>query len=77
MHLLSAVLLLIAGLLQPVIAAEAQMADAATATTDAADGKRAPNERSPALTGVRRPLYRLQKSDVLEHLHNAGAILIH
>jgi polysaccharide biosynthesis/export protein len=66
MKLLGAVLLLIAGLLQPVIAAEAQMADAATATTDTADGKRVPDERSPGLTGVRRPLYRLQKSDVIE-----------
>jgi polysaccharide export outer membrane protein len=63
-----AVLLSLAGFLfQPMITVQGQVAEAATAaTTDMADGKRSPNERSPALTGVRRPLYRLQKSDVVE-----------
>jgi polysaccharide export outer membrane protein len=68
MKQICAVSLLLAVLLaKPMIAVEAQVAEAATATmTDMADGKRSPNERSPALTGVRRPLYRFQKSDVVE-----------
>ncbi|SRR6266567_1229031 len=61
------VLLLLAGFWVQPAAAQAQVAEAAVATTtDMADGKRSPTERSPALTGVRRPLYRLQKSDVVE-----------
>jgi len=64
----TAALLLLAGLLhQLAYAAPAQSVEAAKATgTSAADGKRSPNEGSPALTGVRRPLYRLHKSDVVE-----------
>jgi polysaccharide export outer membrane protein len=66
MKKVSAVLLLMAGLqTQLAIVAAAQVGPAAT-TTDAADGKRSLTERSPALTGVRRPPYRLQKSDVIE-----------
>jgi polysaccharide export outer membrane protein len=34
--------------------------------TSVADGKRNPNLGGPALTGERRPLYRLRKSDVVE-----------
>ncbi len=36
------------------------------ANTSVADGRGNPNNGSPALTGVRRPLYRLQKSDVVD-----------
>lgn len=61
-------LLLIGGLLQPaLVSAEdkhSKVADAATAS--AADGKGTTFEKSPALTGVRRPLYRLRKSDVID-----------
>ncbi len=35
-------------------------------TSGAADGSRNPSSWSPALTGERRPLYRLHKSDVIE-----------
>ena len=65
-----AALLILAGLLnQPAFAAQAGSAEAAgVANTRAADGPRnsISNERSPALTGVRHPLYRLNKSDVVE-----------
>jgi polysaccharide export outer membrane protein len=62
-------LLLIGGLL--VMALFAGAADeAATAgiaiTANAADGNGSTLKESPALTGVRRPLYRLRKSDVVE-----------
>ena len=47
--------------------ARAQTAQAAgVMNTSAADGQRNPNEAGPALTGVRHPLYRLHKSDVVE-----------
>ena len=61
-----AALVMFAGLL-PVIWAQAQTADGAkAANTGEADGKAAPDQRGPALTGIRRPLYRLHKSDVVE-----------
>jgi len=61
-----AALVMFAGLLLAIVA-QAQTADEAeTATTSAADGKMAPDQQGPALTGVRRPLYRLHKSDVIE-----------
>jgi polysaccharide export outer membrane protein len=47
-------------------AAGAQTAPAAAANTSAADGQRIPNKTGPTLTGVRHPLYRLNKSDVVE-----------
>ena len=60
-----ATLILLAGLLnQPVSAAQAEATGAAN--DRAADGARNSSERSPALTGVRHPLYRLHKSDVVE-----------
>jgi polysaccharide biosynthesis/export protein len=62
-------LLLIGGLIQMALFAEAgdETATVGSATTaSAADGKGSPFEKSPALTGVRRPLYRLRKSDVVE-----------
>ncbi len=64
----AALLMLFAGLPpQLAIVAPAQTAEAAAAvTTSAADGQRNPNEAGPALTGVRHPLYRLHKSDVVE-----------
>ena len=34
--------------------------------TSAADSQLNPNEAGPALTGVRHPLYRLHKSDVVD-----------
>ena len=39
---------------------------ARVANTSVADGRGSSNNGSPALTGVRRPLYRLQKSDVVD-----------
>jgi hypothetical protein len=64
----AAPLMLFAGLPpQLAIVAEAQTAQAAGAlNTSAADGRRNPNEAGPALTGVRHPLYRLHKSDVVD-----------
>jgi polysaccharide export outer membrane protein len=62
-------LLLIGGLLQVEILAEAadEAATVGSATTaNAADGNGSTSKESPALTGVRRPLYRLRKSDVVE-----------
>lgn len=48
-------------------AAYAQTADAAMVTSmDTAGGSETQIQKSPALTGVRRPLYRLHKSDVLD-----------
>ena len=59
-----ATLILLAGFLnQPVSAGQAA---AGAANDRAADGARNSSERSPALTGVRHPLYRLHKSDVVE-----------
>ena len=47
--------------------APAQMAEAAkVASADTADGNGIAFQKSPALTGVRRPLYRLHKSDVVD-----------
>ncbi len=61
-----AALVVFAGLLLAT-AVRAQTADEAkTANTGAAGGNLAPDQRGPALTGVRRPLYRLHKSDVVE-----------
>jgi polysaccharide export outer membrane protein len=64
----TALLILFAGVpAQLAIVAPAQTAEAASAmNTSAADGRRNPNEAGPALTGVRHPLYRLHKSDVVE-----------
>jgi polysaccharide export outer membrane protein len=62
-------LLLIGGLLQVALLAEAadETETVGSATTaNAADGKGSTLKESPALTGVRRPLYRLCKSDVVE-----------
>ena len=44
----------------------AQTAGVDNTETSMADGIRNPNKRGPALTGGRRPLYRLRKSDVVE-----------
>ena len=44
----------------------AQTVGADNTETSVAGGIRNPNKRGPALTGVRRPLYRLHKSDVIE-----------
>ena len=66
---LTTFLLLIGGLLLMALFAEAadETATVGSATTaNAADGKGSTFEKSPALTGVRRPLYRLRKSDVVE-----------
>src|SRR5579864_3286576 len=66
---LTTFLLLIGGLLLMALFAEAadETATVGSATTaNAADGKGSAFEKSPALTGVRRPLYRLRKSDVVE-----------
>ena len=47
--------------------AEDETATAGNAmTANAADGRGPTSKESPALTGVRRPLYRLRKSDVIE-----------
>jgi len=60
-------LLIFAGLLAHLaIPASAQTAEAVNTETSVADGKRNPNIGGPALTGERRPLYRLRKSDVVE-----------
>jgi polysaccharide export outer membrane protein len=48
------------------VPALAQTAGADNTETSMADGIRNPNKRGPALTGERRPLYRLRKSDVVE-----------
>ncbi len=44
----------------------AQTVGADNTETSVAGGIRNPNKRGPALTGERRPLYRLRKSDVVE-----------
>ena len=65
---IAALLMLFAGLpLQLAVVARGQMVPG-TGTTDtsAADGRRNPNEAGPGLTGVRHPLYRLHRSDVVE-----------
>lgn len=46
--------------------AGAQTAPATTTDASAADDKRIPNKMGPALTGVRHPPYRLNKSDVVD-----------
>jgi hypothetical protein len=63
-----AALLLFAGLpTQLAIVARVQTAPAAAAMNpSAADGRRNSNEGVPPLTGVRHPLYRLHKSDVVD-----------
>ena len=67
-HKTATLLLLLAGLpTQLAIAAWAQTVQAAVAmNTSTADGQPNPNKAGPALTGVRRPLYRLHKSDVID-----------
>src|SRR5205823_5837485 len=69
----AALLMLLAGLHSPRSIAAQQLAvtaktTAATTATDTglADGNGNLNLKSPSLTGVRRPLYRLHKSDVVE-----------
>jgi polysaccharide biosynthesis/export protein len=64
---IAALLILFAGLpTQLAIVARAQTAPAATAiNTSTADGRRSSNG-VPPLTGVRHPLYRLHKSDVVD-----------
>jgi polysaccharide biosynthesis/export protein len=65
----TAALLMLFGGLPPQLAivVAAQTAEsAATPNASAADGQRNPNKAGPALTGVRHPLYRLHKSDVVE-----------
>jgi len=66
----AALLLLICGLLarqaSPAYAQSSEGVGAGVASNSAADGTRGPNNGSPALTGARRPLYRLRKSDVVE-----------
>ena len=67
----AALLSLICGLLArttlPACAQSVEGSDAAGVTkTSTADGTRGPNDGSPALTGVRHPLYRLRKSDTVE-----------
>jgi polysaccharide biosynthesis/export protein len=46
--------------------ASAQTTEVESRETSVVDGTRNPNLGSPALTGERRPLYRLRKSDVVE-----------
>jgi polysaccharide biosynthesis/export protein len=60
-------LMLFAGLqTQLAIVARAQVDPAAAMNTSAADGRRNSNTGVPPLTGVRHPLYRLHKSDVVD-----------
>src|SRR5438874_32949 len=68
MRWISAVLVLVTGLsAQPASAGQAQVSTAAkTLSTSTADGDGVNLKSSPALTGERRPLYRLRKSDVVE-----------
>jgi polysaccharide export outer membrane protein len=62
-----AVLLMFAALLTHLATpAPAQTTGVGNTETSVADGKRNPNLGGPALTGERRPLYRLRKSDVIE-----------
>jgi len=62
-----AVLLMFAALLTALATpASAQTTGASNTETSVADGKGNPNLWGPALTGERRPLYRLRKSDVIE-----------
>jgi polysaccharide export outer membrane protein len=64
---IAALLMLLAGLTELAMVAKAQAAPAAAAmNTSAADGRRNSNEGVPPLTGVRHPLYRLHKSDVVD-----------
>jgi polysaccharide export outer membrane protein len=65
---IAALLMLFAGLSRELaMVAGAQAAPAAAAmNTSAADGRRNSNEGVPPLTGVRHPLYRLHKSDVVD-----------
>jgi polysaccharide export outer membrane protein len=64
---IAAFAMLFAGLPTPLaMVAGAQTTPAAAANTSAADGQRNPNKTGPALTGVRHPLYRLNKSDVVD-----------
>ena len=65
---IAALLMLLAGLpTELAMVARAQVAPAAAAiNTSAADGRRNSNEGVPPLTGVRHPLYRLHKSDVVD-----------
>lgn len=51
---------------QPLIAGAGERNGNNVTTATATDGNGATVKRSPALTGVRRPLYRLSKSDVVE-----------
>jgi polysaccharide export outer membrane protein len=63
------VVLLMGGAVQMAVAVvgDEQVPPAATATpASAADGNGSNSQKSPALTGVRRPLYRLRKSDAVE-----------
>jgi polysaccharide export outer membrane protein len=48
------------------IASAQSAAGMAVVSTDTADGNRTQIQKSPALTGARRPLYRLHQSDALE-----------
>ena len=68
MQWISAVIVLVAGLsAQPASAGQAQLAiPANTASASTAGGDGVNFKTSPALTGERRPLYRLRKSDVVE-----------
>ncbi len=64
---IAALVMLFAGLPAPLaMVVGAQTAPATTTNTSAADGQRNPLGVIPALTGVRHPLYRLNKSDVMD-----------
>ena len=65
MRWISAIVVLGLGLLQA-SASSAQVFSAGVTSSGVADGTRLENKTSPALTGVRRPQYRLRKSDVIE-----------
>lgn len=60
------VLFLIGTALPSILAAQELRAAADRPPTSSADGNGTQIEKSPALTGVRRPLYRLHQTDVVE-----------
>jgi polysaccharide export outer membrane protein len=65
--IVAALVFFIASLVQMACAAQAKVAATSqVADTGTVDGNGVISQKSPALTGVRRPLYRLRKSDVVE-----------
>lgn len=66
MRWIVAVVALAAGLPMITVGSSAQTTAPEVVATSVADGSRLENPKSPALTGERRPQYRLQKNDVVE-----------